>query len=200
MERLDEWCTTGRIAYAEDEIAYDAPVSAAAPRSRAEVAGGHPARAACSCLMLGDTSMGMINGYFGPRLLNRHRLHRAQGRPGLDHRSRASASTAARIDDAFALRAATRASPSTGGEKGAEDFDEDATREQLRDYLAVLDLVERVQGRLPRLAVPARPHPAAAAVRLRRGAAQLDVPARVERRHRSPAPPRPTRATSCRWR
>ena len=23
-------------------------------------------------LMLGDTSMGMINGYFGPRLLNRH--------------------------------------------------------------------------------------------------------------------------------
>ena len=23
-------------------------------------------------MMLGDTSMGMINGYFGPRLLNRH--------------------------------------------------------------------------------------------------------------------------------
>ena len=29
-------------------------------------------RRAFSILMLGDTSMGMINGYFGPRLLNRH--------------------------------------------------------------------------------------------------------------------------------
>src|SRR5262249_56645296 len=32
MDRLAEWCETGRIAYAEDEVAYSAPVSPAALR------------------------------------------------------------------------------------------------------------------------------------------------------------------------
>src|SRR5438552_283305 len=32
MARLDEWCTTGRIAYPEDELRYQAPVSPDASR------------------------------------------------------------------------------------------------------------------------------------------------------------------------
>ncbi len=149
-------------------------------------------------LMLGDTSMGMINGYFGPRLLNSSRLHRAQGRPGLDHRPRPAASSAERIDDALAF-VKDKGVTFHWGEDGAEDFDENATREQLRDYLAVLDLVERVQGRLRGLAVPARLVAAAAAVGFRRRAAQLGLPAGVATATRSSPPPRPTRATSSPW-
>ncbi len=33
MERLDEWCTTGRIVYGEDEVATHAPVDAGRGRS-----------------------------------------------------------------------------------------------------------------------------------------------------------------------
>ena len=145
-------------------------------------------------MMLGDTSMGMINGYFGPQRLaqvgfSEHKVDQAwiieQGKT-VDP---------ARVDDALAFVQ----------DRGVEfhygdDFTEDATREQLRDYCAVLDLLERVPRRLPRLAVPARPDPFAAAVRFRRRAAQLGVPAREQRQHgrvcdRSrPGQPR------CRWR
>src|SRR5579859_4250043 len=71
MERLDAWCTTGSIAYPEDEIAYHAPISGAAAALAAGVAREVRARRPL-VLMLGDTSMGMINGYFGPRQLCRH--------------------------------------------------------------------------------------------------------------------------------
>src|SRR5262245_30441032 len=71
MARLDEWCATGRIRYPEDELRYAAAVTPEA-RDLAEgvVAGIRGQRVLA--LMLGDTSMGMINGYFGPRLLSRH--------------------------------------------------------------------------------------------------------------------------------
>ncbi len=70
MARLEEWCTTGKIAYPQDELAFDAPVSEKAAALARTVAEAVRARRVL-CLMLGDTSMGMINGYFGPRLLNR---------------------------------------------------------------------------------------------------------------------------------
>src|SRR5580704_3017363 len=38
MDRLDEWCQTGRVAYPEDEIAYSAPVTPAALRIAREAA------------------------------------------------------------------------------------------------------------------------------------------------------------------
>ena len=68
MARLDDWCRTGRIAYAEDDIAYHAPVSPDSAARARRVAKSFRDRRALM-LMLGDTSMGMINGYFGPRLL-----------------------------------------------------------------------------------------------------------------------------------
>src|SRR5262245_23560908 len=69
MARLDEWCKSGRIVYGEDQV-HDAPKTPGPAAALAkQVADGIHQRRALA-LMLGDTSMGMINGYFGPRLLN----------------------------------------------------------------------------------------------------------------------------------
>ena len=100
MERLDEWCSTGRIGYAAGELRGAGP---APPRPRRSPRASSP-RSADSrvlALMLGDTSMGMINGYFGPAAALPDRLQRAQGRPGLADRSGAARSSDARVDDAF---------------------------------------------------------------------------------------------------
>ena len=138
MARLDEWCVTGKIAYGEEGLAYAAPVSKRAVALAEGVAQQFRDRRAL-ILMLGDTSMGMINGYFGPRLLNRHGFteHKVDQAWILD---RGHAIAPGRIDAALDF---VREAGVTfhWGEAGAEDFTEDATREQLRDYLAVLDMV-----------------------------------------------------------
>ena len=143
MDRLQEWCSSGEIVYGEEDISYHAPISIESAELAGKVARQFHERRAL-ILMLGDTSMGMINGYFGPRLLNRHGftehkvdqawiIHR-----GLD------------IDDAR-LDAALSFVKEKGvafhwGEEDGEDFTESATREQLRDYLAVLDMVEEYKA------------------------------------------------------
>src|SRR5262249_816810 len=71
MDRLSEWCTTGAIRYPEDEVFGASPASVAAVGRAGQVA-DQIKRRRILIMMLGDTSMGMINGYFGPRLLNRH--------------------------------------------------------------------------------------------------------------------------------
>src|SRR4051794_29923452 len=68
MERLDAWCSTGRVDYADSEIGDAATVSAQASAIAERVLSGIRKKRVLA-LMLGDTSMGMINGYFGPRLL-----------------------------------------------------------------------------------------------------------------------------------
>jgi L-fucose isomerase-like protein len=143
MERLAEWCSTGRIAYPEDEVSYSAPVSAQA----AAVAGGVAAdirKRRILAMMLGDTSMGMINGYFGTRLLNKvgfteHKIDQAWI---IDRGSRVDQK---RIDNAYKFLVDAGLEFHYGGE-GAEDFDQNATREQLRDYLAVLDMVNEFKA------------------------------------------------------
>ena len=87
MNRLDEWCSTGQIRYRTDELHYSSPVSAEADQIAQEVV-DDISRRRILAMMLGDTSMGMINGYFGPRLLARHGFRRAQGRSGLVDPSR----------------------------------------------------------------------------------------------------------------
>jgi hypothetical protein len=138
MERLDEWCRHGHIEYPDDELVDEGVI----PGPAAEIARGiaddiHTRRVLA--LMLGDTSMGMINGYFGPRFLApigfaEHKVDQAwiidRGR-SIDDR---------RIDDAMHFVTEKGVQFHWGG-SGADDFDEHATREQLRDYLAVLDLV-----------------------------------------------------------
>ncbi|MDX1385375.1 MAG: fucose isomerase, partial [Thermoanaerobaculia bacterium] len=143
MARLDEWCTSGRIVYPEDEVHEPPPAPAAAAAVAAEVVAGIRRRRVLA-LMLGDTSMGMINGYFGPRLLNpigftEHKIDQAWI---LD---RGRSIDAARIDDAFRF-VDDHGVTFHWGEGEATDFDEDATREQLRDYLAVLDLLAEFEA------------------------------------------------------
>ena len=138
MARLDEWCTTGRIAYAEADLRYHATLSADAAARARRVAEGFRKRRAL-LLMLGDTSMGMINGYFGPRLLNRHAFteHKIDQAWIID---RGRSIDPKRIDDALRF-VKDRGVTFHWGEADAQDFTEESTREQLRDYLAVLDMI-----------------------------------------------------------
>lgn len=143
MARLDEWCSTGAVRYGEEALHLHAPVSEDASRRAREVAQQIRDRRAL-ILMLGDTSMGMINGYFGPRLLNRHGFteHKVDQAWILD-RGRSIAE--ARIDDAFSF-VRDRGATFHWRDSGAEDFTEESTREQLRDYLVVKDLLEEFRA------------------------------------------------------
>lgn len=143
MTRLEEWCTTGAIVYGEQDVAYHAPVSAEASARAQAVAAELRARRAL-ILMLGDTSMGMINGYFGPRMLHKHGFaeHKVDQAWIIDRGCRIDN---ARIDAALAF-VKERGVTFHWGEKDAADFTEDATREQLRDYLVVKDMIEEFKA------------------------------------------------------
>jgi L-fucose isomerase-like protein len=143
MERLDQWCSSGKIEYDTAEIGYDFTPSDAAQARALKVAEGFRKRRAL-IMMLGDTSMGMINGYFGPRLLTRHGFteHKVDQAWLLDRGKRIDD---ARIDAAFRF-VQDRGVQFHWGEPGAEDFSELDSREQLRDYLSVLDLVQECKA------------------------------------------------------
>jgi L-fucose isomerase-like protein len=143
MAELDEWCRTGFVTHPEKGIAYHAPISVDAAARAARVAKGIREKRPM-IIRLGDTSMGMINGYFGPRLLasygfSEHKIDQAwiidRGR-GIEDR---------RIADALVFVKA-KGVTFHWGEGTATDFTEQSTREQLRDYLAVLDLVGEYGG------------------------------------------------------
>jgi L-fucose isomerase-like protein len=138
MERLEAWCTTGRIEYDSHELRSSATATPAAIAIADGVA--HEIRRhRVIALMLGDTSMGMINGYFGPRLLypigfTEHKVDQAW----LFDRTKSVAQK--RLDDAFQF-VSDRGAAFHWNEPDAADFTPEATREQLRGYLAVLDLL-----------------------------------------------------------
>jgi len=150
MARLDEWCSSGRIAYEEKEVAYHAPIATSASTLARKVA-DEIHRRRILVMMLGDTSMGMINGYFGPRLLNLHGFteHKIDQAWIIDRGKRIEDK---RIDDAFAyvkskgLEFHWGEGPSSAAAGGAGDFDEKASKEQLRDYLAALDLAREYKA------------------------------------------------------
>jgi L-fucose isomerase-like protein len=138
MERLDEWCTSGRIGYDTRELHASAAIRPEAIGSAARLAGNIRRRRVIA-LMLGDTSMGMINGYFGPRLLypigfTEHKVDQAWL---ID---RCKIVTDKRVDDAFQF-VQDRGVVFHWNEHDAADFTPQATREQLRGYLAALDLL-----------------------------------------------------------
>ncbi|MRG91185.1 fucose isomerase [Polyangium spumosum] len=143
MERLDTWCQTGRLAWPEDAIHEPGEVAPAAQVIARKVA-EEIRRRRVLLMMLGDTSMGMINGYFGPRLLNKHGFteHKIDQAWIID---RGRGISEKRIDDALRF-VKDRGLTFHWGENGAADFDERATREQLRDYLVVLDLVNEYKA------------------------------------------------------
>ena len=139
MDQLEQWCSSGVLRHPEDELAYHAPVTPEAAGTARAVAEQMRSRRPL-ILMLGDTSMGMINGYFGPRLLSRHGFseHKVDQAWLLDRGPRIDAR---RLD--AALTFVQEQGVTFHWQEGeATDFDEHATREQLRDYLAVLDLVQ----------------------------------------------------------
>ena len=139
MARLDEWCSSGSIRYDGSAIRRHAPVSAEAA-ARAQRVASEVRKRRPLILMLGDTSMGMINGYFGPRKLNPHGFSEHK----IDQAwilSRGKDITDRRIEDALAF-VKDRGVTFHWGEGTATDFTEQATREQLRDYLVVKDLLE----------------------------------------------------------
>ncbi len=138
MERLDEWCSTGQIHYPEHELHYTAAVTPEAQKL-AEGVVAEIRRKRVLALMLGDTSMGMINGYFGPRLLARHGFaeHKVD-QAWLPERMKQVKPE--RVEQAFRF-VQENGVTFHWREKDAADFTEDATRTQLRMYLAVLDLL-----------------------------------------------------------
>lgn len=143
MARLDEWCSTGSVRYSEDELHYTAPVSPEAAATAGEVLDEIRKRRVLA-LMLGDTSMGMINGYFGPRLLNpigftEHKVDQAW----LISRGKFIAER--RVDEAFDFVVDKGVKFHWKGPE-AEDFTEEATRAQLRMYLTVLDLIDEFKA------------------------------------------------------
>ncbi|MHC5544649.1 fucose isomerase, partial [Singulisphaera rosea] len=131
--------STGRIGYDSSEIHGAAALGAEALKVADSVL-QQIRRKRILALMLGDTSMGMINGYFGPRLLypigfSEHKVDQAW----LVERTRSVADT--RVNDAFKF-VQDKGVTFHWGEADAEDFTPEATKEQLRSYLAVLDLLE----------------------------------------------------------
>jgi L-fucose isomerase-like protein len=143
MDRLAQWCETGTISYSEKDLSYDAPVSSKAGDLAHNIAEQIRKRRIL-ILMLGDTSMGMINGYFGARLLHRYGFaeHKIDQAWIIDRGSRVDSK---RIRDAFQF-VQDRGVKFHWQENGAGDFNENATCEQLRDYLAVLDLINEYKA------------------------------------------------------
>ncbi len=143
MERLDQWCATGSIAYSTAELKTPGPTP---PQAAVIAAKIHERikRKRILALMLGDTSMGMINGYFGPRLLypigfSEHKVDQAW----LIERQGSVAES--RVEDAF--RFVQKKGATFHWETAdAPDFTPAATREQLRGYLTVLDLLAEFQA------------------------------------------------------
>ena len=71
MDRLAQLCETGKMNYSNREQSYEAKVSSQAKKTARKIADEIRKRHIL-ILMLGDTSMGMINGYFGPRMLPKY--------------------------------------------------------------------------------------------------------------------------------
>ncbi len=143
MERLDAWCRNGSIAYDATELKEAPKVALEAQRVADEVVAGIKRRRVLA-LMLGDTSMGMINGYFGPRLLypigfSEHKVDQAW----LIDRVRDVSD--ARVEDAFRF-VRERGVTFHWEASDAQDFTADATREQLREYLAVLGIIDEFRA------------------------------------------------------
>ncbi len=143
MDRLAEWCDSGKIVYSDKGISYSAPVANDAASIAHHIA-EQIRRRRILMLMLGDTSMGMINGYFGPRLLHPYGFaeHKIDQAWIIDRGARIESR---RIADALRF-VMDRGVTFHWKQNGASDFDENATREQLRDYLVVLDLAKEYKA------------------------------------------------------
>ena len=139
MARLEQWVFSGQINYRTDELAYSTPISERANNIGREIARRIRLEPILMA-MLGDTSMGMINGYFGPRLLSPLGFREQKIDQALlpDYMNRVSGD---RVNAAFKFVVAKGVN-FHWREPGAEDFGSEDTSLQLKMYLAVLDMLE----------------------------------------------------------
>ena len=145
MERLDQWCSSPATSPTAPTRSTTSRRHQPPKQATAQNVHRRPsATAASSPSMLGDTSMGMINGYFGPRLLHKvgfteHKVDQAwlvDRCPQIDNN---------RVEAAFQF-VQEKGVTFHWDEADAADFTPEATREQLRGYLAVLDLLDEFQA------------------------------------------------------
>jgi L-fucose isomerase-like protein len=137
MQRLEEWMRNGDIKY--DDSFINAAPEAASSKAVSQVHAGMTAKRPLA-LMLGDTSMGMINGYFGPQRLakvgfSEHKIDQAwliEAVKTIDEE---------RVDDALTFVKDHGVTFHYG-----DDFTEASTREQLREYCAVLDFMSEFRA------------------------------------------------------
>ncbi len=143
MERLDAWCSSGQIVYDDSEIRAAGVVSAEAVALAGQIYDQIKQRRILA-LMLGDTSMGMINGYFGPRVLAKIGFseHKVDQTWLLE---RSAAVLPKRVEDAFKF-VNDRGATFHWGAPDAEDFTPESTKSQLKMYLTVLDLVDEFRA------------------------------------------------------
>jgi L-fucose isomerase-like protein len=137
MDCLDGWIRTGDIEH-DGSCLHQAPApreSRVVDRVQADLRARRPL-----IMMLGDTSMGMVNGYFGPQRLapvgfSEHKVDQAwliEACKDIDER---------RVDDALAFVRDKGVTFHYGN-----DFGEEATRGQLRAYCAVLDFLDEFRA------------------------------------------------------
>ncbi len=139
MAGLTAWLRDGAVGHPDDAVHAAPTVSAGARDTATRVRASLGARRPLA-MMLGDTSMGMINGYFGPQRLARHGFseHKVDQAWLIEQGKQVDP---ARVDAAFDF---VQQAGVTFHWQG--DFTPDATRAQLRDYLAALDLVREVDA------------------------------------------------------
>jgi len=145
MDRLEEWSSSGRINYDFGGVHTSARITAENIRLALKVAADIRKRR-IMLMMLGDTSQGMINAYFGARLLTGHGFteHKVDQAWIID---RGPSISENRIDDAFEF-VKSKGVTFHWGEASSDsgDFGPEDTREQLRDYLVVMDLVNEFKA------------------------------------------------------
>lgn len=143
MERLDQWCNSGKIDYPETEIGAVTSLRPDAIVVAREVA-EEIRRKRVLVLMFGDTSMGMINGYFGHRVLTKHGFteHKVD-QAWLPERMKEI--DPMRVEDALRF-VKNHGVTFHWRETDAEDFTEDSTREQLRLYFAALEFIDEFKA------------------------------------------------------
>jgi len=141
MHNLHIWCKTGIIDYPKQEI-FQASKIKINPESEniANILTKEIKARSILMLMIGDTSMGMINGYFGPRVLNMYNIaeHKIDQAWIID---KGKTIDQKRINDALEFIKENGVKFYYNG-----DFTEESTKEQLRDYLVVLDLTKEFKA------------------------------------------------------
>ncbi len=138
MSELETWCHTGAIPRASHEVNHMETPDKIGQKIQNLI--DEIKQKPIIMAMLGDTSQGMINSYFGPKLLYKHGFIEEKIDQSwiIDWGKHVSDE---RIEAAFHF-VKEKGVCFHWGEGEGDDFSPQSTKEQLRDYLAVLDILK----------------------------------------------------------